>query len=379
MKYNWKRNCKSFMGNHACDMVKYNNMENCEACNFYEQYTKKILIIKLGATGDVLRTTTLLQAIKAKYGNPIIYWLTTEYNKAILENNTFVDKILVHNNDTILRIQQEKFDVLYSLETDTPGTLLANLVKAEEKYGYYFHEDGHPATFNQAADYYLETQFSERLNKENRKTYQEMMFEAMELKYNKEDYILRLGEKELNYAKNFYSIYGITEKDFLIGINLGAGTRWPSKNWNKDKILELIKRIKRESNYKIIILGGQNEEKTMAYFMEQLRKESMQAIFNNPNNSLREFISLINRCDIVITMDSLAMHIALALKKKTVALFFTTPPWEIEEYGRIKKISSPLLDKHYFIDEHNEELSNSIKPNDVLLAIQEIIRGEQRL
>ncbi len=374
MLYNWKRDCKSFMGNYACDMVKYENVESCEACKFYDKYTKKALIIKLGATGDVLRTTTLLQAIKAKYGNLMIIWLTTDYNKAVIENNPLVDKVLVYSPETILRLQQEKFDIIFSLETDTPGTLLANLTRADEKYGYYFHEDGYPVAFNKAADYYLETQFSDKLNKENRKTYQEMMFEAMELPYKKEDYILNLTEKDLSYAKNFFSLYNIQENDFVVGVNMGAGSRWPSKSWNKDKVVELIRRIKRESDFKILILGGPNEEKLMSHFMSAIHKENISCIFNNPNNTLREFMSLVNRCNVVIATDSLALHIAAALKKRTIALFFATPPWEIEDYGRIKKLVSPLLEKYFFMDEYSEDLANSIQPNEVMLALNDIVK-----
>ncbi len=373
MQHNWKRDCRSFLGNYACDMVKYNDVESCEACDFYEQYTKKVLIIKLGASGDVLRTTSLLPAIKAKYGNPMISWLTTDYNKAIIENNPLVDKIFVYDTDTVLRLQQEKFDVLFSLETTTPGTLLANLVRADEKYGWYFHEDGHPSSFNQAADHYLETQFSDKLNMENRKTYQEMMFEAVELPYNKQDYILKLSEKDLAYAKNFFSLYGVKDDDFVVAINPAAGSRWRSKNWSKERVVEFVRRLRRESDFKVIILGGPEEVDLMSFFMNQFNKENISVIFNNYNNTLGEFMGVVNRCNVVIATDSLALHIAAALKKNTIALFFATPPWEIEDYGRIKKFVSPLFDKYFFTDDYVEELASSIQPNDVLLAIKDYL------
>ncbi|MBI4453993.1 lipopolysaccharide heptosyltransferase I, partial [Candidatus Woesearchaeota archaeon] len=36
----------------------------------------KILVIKLGAIGDVIRTTTILHGLKAKYKNCKIDWIT---------------------------------------------------------------------------------------------------------------------------------------------------------------------------------------------------------------------------------------------------------------------------------------------------------------
>jgi len=90
---------------------------------------------------------------------------------------------------------------------------------------------------------------------------------------------------------------------------------------------------------KVLLFGGKKEEE---------RNKEIVSLVNNPklidtgcNNTLREFFSLINLCNILITSDTLALHIALALKKKVIALFGPTSPNEIEMYGLGKKIVSP--------------------------------------
>ncbi len=65
MRYNWKRDCRSYLGKYACDSIRFENYTSCEDCKFYEPIGEKILIIKLGAMGDVLRTTPLLSALKS--------------------------------------------------------------------------------------------------------------------------------------------------------------------------------------------------------------------------------------------------------------------------------------------------------------------------
>ena len=57
-------------------------------------YKMKIVIIKLGELGDVLRTTPILEAIKAKYPDSEITWITEPESKEILEGNKLVGKIL---------------------------------------------------------------------------------------------------------------------------------------------------------------------------------------------------------------------------------------------------------------------------------------------
>src|SRR3989344_9601424 len=113
----WNRDCKSFPGIYPCHIMTSENYESCEECIFYEKVSKKILIIKLGAIGDVLRTTPILSVIRKKYGNSAkIVWLISEESKDLLKYNELIDEILVYNQDTILRLQQEKFDILYYLE-----------------------------------------------------------------------------------------------------------------------------------------------------------------------------------------------------------------------------------------------------------------------
>ena len=366
----WKRDCKSFPGIYACDIMTAERYKDCNGCPYYEPYTKKILIIKLGALGDVLRTTPLLHAIKKRYGNPLIYWLVKEESKPFLENNIYIDKILIYNLDMILRLMNEKFDILYSLEIDYPAIGLANLIKAEEKFGFFANEDGHPAIFNKEAKHYLEMVFSNHLKKENRKSYQEIIFEICKMKYNKEEIILELTNKDKSYGTLFMKKHHIKKSDKIIGVNIGAGPRWIAKSWNIGLIIELIKKLYK--NYKVLLLAGPEEVRIQKDILLKLKKEKIIVIPNNPQNNLKEFASVMNICSLIITGDTMALHLAVGLKKEVVALFFCTPPWEIESYGKIKKIVSPLLDNNLFSEEYNEELSNSISVKEVFKTIEQI-------
>ncbi|MCX7610459.1 MAG: lipopolysaccharide heptosyltransferase family protein, partial [Ignavibacterium sp.] len=88
-----KRDCKHFPGDHPCIYHKTEGIK-CENCNYYEPITFKILIIKLDAVGDVLRTTSILPGLKEKYPQGHITWLTRENAKEIFYNNNFVDRVL---------------------------------------------------------------------------------------------------------------------------------------------------------------------------------------------------------------------------------------------------------------------------------------------
>ncbi len=351
MKYKWNRDCRSYIGRYACDLVRSEDYTSCEDCPFYEPTGKRVLLIKLGAMGDVLRTTPLLRAIKEKYGNCHITWLVNKESKDFL-NSPRVDRVLEYSFENILRLTSEDFDVLISLEIDSPGTIVARNVNAKEKYGYFMDKDGYTSTFNKGADHYLERALSDKINKANRKTYQEMMFETADLPYNKEGYDFEFHEKKGEY----------------ILINIGSDLRWPSKQWAHEKIIRLIKML----NKTVMLAGGPKEEEAQQKLINLLEKEGIKVLANNCDNTLKEFVEVVKRAEVVITGDTMALHLSAALKKPTVALFFCTPDWEIEDYGLIKKIASPLLEEYWYTNDYVEKLVNSISPEQVYEKIKEL-------
>lgn len=328
-------------------------------------YCMKIIVIKLGALGDVVRTLPIVEVLKKKYPHSELYWVTKENAIDLFEGNFFIDKVF-----SIPFNSEEKFDALYNFDIDKEAISLASRIKAEKKYGFC-DNDGFPGAFNFGAEYYLNTLFDDELKKSNRKTYQEMMFDAAELPYNKELPKLYLNEKDLSYAKEFIKNNNIQFKNKLIGIHMGASPRWPSKTWSEKRLIEFIKEAKNKK-YEIMIFGGPDEINKIDILINKLKKIEINVFKNNPNNSIKEFASLINLCKKMICSDSFSLHISLALDKPTIGLFFCTTPHEVEDYGLLKKIVSPLYEKFFpeKQDQYSEELINSITTEEVLNCLE---------
>ncbi|MDD5331723.1 MAG: glycosyltransferase family 9 protein [Candidatus Nanoarchaeia archaeon] len=371
MQFKWNKNCKEFTayGGFACDLIKTEGYKSCEECKFYDPYSEKILIIKLGAIGDVIRTTPILTALRRKYENPQIIWLVKEESIDALKNNYLIDKIYIYNQETLLKLKYEKFDILYSLETDMPGTAIANEIKADKKYGFYLDEFGQPSAFNKEAEFIIEKALSDYLNKNNRKTYQQYIFEASHLPFTNEEPILNLSEHQRFFASEFLHKNNLRKEDKILGIHIGGGgKRWPSKVWHKDEVLKFIRLLK--DKYKVIIFSSTQEKEIQKELINN--PEIKNYVYpNNPENSLGEFIAVANLCETIVTGDSMALHVSTALKKKTIALFFCTPDWEIETYGRVKKLVSPLLMKYFFTDQYHEDLVKSITAEQVYSKLEQ--------
>ena len=97
---------------------------------------------------------------------------------------------------------------------------------------------------------------------------------------------------------------------FDIWLNWAVGDKWPNKAWPK-KAFERL---------------------------EYLLSKSYSVSWQEGLNSLHEYIEWINSCHLIVTNDSLGMHLAIALKKKVIALFGPSSSREVYLYERGTKL-----------------------------------------
>jgi ADP-heptose:LPS heptosyltransferase len=123
-------------------------------------------------------------------------------------------------------------------------------------------------------------------------------------------------------------------------------------------------------NYQLLLLGGQDEKDLMAGLYSKYNF----LIDTGYNYSLVEFAAIVNLCDMLITADTLALHIGTALNKKIIALFGPTSISEIDLFGRGKKITSPDDCKCYYNRYCTEKVScmEKITSGMVMKAISEM-------
>lgn len=328
---------------------------------------KKICIIKLGALGDVTRTLPILIGIKEKFPNSEICWITKKNALEIVKDSPQVNKVYTLPFET-----KEKFDILYNFDIEDEATILAKNISANEKYGFY-SKDGFAYGFNLGAEYYLNTLFDDETKKINKKTYQEMMFDLAELQYNKQHHPIYFSENDKSYAQNFIKENSLNTLR-LIGIHIGADSRWPSKIWHKEELKKFILKAKSQG-YEIILFGGANEIEKQKKLKKDLDDKGIKIYVNNPNNTIKQFASLVDICKIMVCSDSLALHVSLAMKKQTIGLFFCTPPNEIESYGLLRKLVSPMLYDFFpeKMDQYDEKLVKSISVDKVMTNLNSII------
>lgn len=328
--YKLKQHCRYFYSDRPCIYHKSEGLI-CPDCSRYEPVSFKILVVKLGALGDVLRTTAICEPLKKKYPESMIFWITEKNAIPILQGNRFVDRIIEKENalSFILRFD---FDLLISLDLDESGLILAGLAKAKEKKGFWFDENGIVQCSSQIAEEYFLLSHDDRLKKENKKTYQSFIAEIAGLT----DYgriIVPVSEGSRENARTFSEKNKLKGKKVL-GAIVGTGNRWITKRWPAKNFVDLFSMLE---DFKIIVFGGEEEKELMQKILKKSKKNAISAGYSN---SIDYFFGLLELCDIVVSCDTFGLHAAVGLGKKVVALFGPTSWSEIELYGNGEKIVS---------------------------------------
>jgi heptosyltransferase-2 len=256
----------------------------------------------------------------------------------LLAHNPFLDRIHSYTLEDIMPLLVEKFDLLISLDKEPASTSLAQKISAAQKMGFGMNEYGNLAIFNKAAEYAHRLGVDDNLKFfENKKTYQEIIAEAAEIDYKKDEYVFVLQEEVRRKAQDFFKKHRISRSKLAIGLNTGAGTKFETKQWPEEHFLRLSRDLKTKLKANVFLLGGVREKE----MNRALEKKSKFAVYDTGHdNSLLEFAGFISLMDLVVCSDTLGMHLAIALKKKVVALFGSTCPQEIDLYGRGAKLFS---------------------------------------
>jgi heptosyltransferase-2 len=171
-------------------------------------------------------------------------------------------------------------------------------------------------------------QQADQLKYDNRRTYQELIFEGLGWRFEGERYYLP------------EPIETALKGD--VAIARQAGPIWPMKNWAYYDQLEHA--LKRNG----LIVNVLPERSSVL--------EHMGDIWNH-------------RC--LVSGDTLPMHLALGSNVRCVTLFSCTSPWEIHDYGLQRKIVSPLIKEFFYRRGFVERATTAISLEEVVAAVLE--------
>ncbi len=284
-----------------------------------------VLFLKLGATGDVVRTTPLLRQFDGH-----ISWVAADKNLPLLQGLSHSVRAVSWENRW--EIADRRYELIINLEDDKETSGFLEELDHDRVYGAQLSKSGELTYTTDSQPWfdlslisnYGRAQADDRKLR-NRETYQTLVFKGLGLEFEGEKYLL--PPTELKGLRGDVAISSV------------AGAVWPMKKWA---------------------------------FYDDLQKELeacglvVNVLPTRP--SLLQHLDDVRGHQCLVSGDSLPMHLALGSGVKCVSLFTCTSPWEIHEYGLQRKIVSPRLEEFFYQRGWNEDATTAISLAEVLEA-----------
>jgi heptosyltransferase-2 len=313
---------------------------------------KRFLVINPFGIGDALFTTPLVRAIKNSYPDSLIAFWCNERVKDVLKNNKNIDKIFALSRGDIKRISQqsrfmgtkkflgllsglkkERFDISFDFSLDHRYSLISKILGIKRRIGFNYKRRGRFLTdkididgyhSKHVVEYYLDL----------------LKFIGVEAK--DKNLELSVPDSDKVKIKNILANQGINDKGSIIGIAPGAGASWGQdaalKHWPAVNFAQLADKIINEFKAQVLILGDKQETTIARQVVKAMHN---QAIDLAGKTNLDEFMAIIDNLRLLITNDGGPLHIAVALRVKTVSIF---GPVDDEVYGPY-----PASDRHIVV------------------------------
>ena len=346
--------CRFFKGDLPCKPHKKHGY-HCLDCPDYQKISKNILIIKLGAIGDVIRTTPILRKLRKEFQYAYITWLT--YSPDII-NSEWVDRILTVSPENIELLKRITFDWLLNLDKDSLAISLTDRINAKKKSGFTIDEYGHAKPISkEAEEHKWLTGLFDDLNKKNNRHYVEEIFDIAGYEFSNEEYILIAEPTGIEW--------NIDKNKKVIGLNTGCGGRWISRLWPIEYWIKLARNLL-EDGYEVVLLGGQQEDERN----KEIQNASGAKYFGY--YALKVFMDLLNQCDTIVTAVTMAMHLAVGLRKNLILFNNIFNKNEFYLYGRGEILEPDFNCDCYYIPVCPKDCMQYLKPEKVLEAIKRI-------
>ena len=272
---------------------------------------KKILIIKLGAMGDVIHSTIIATAIKQKHPDWQVDFLSTSYYADIIKTHPHIDNVIYFDATKrksytylfkmALDLFKTRYDIIFNLTRAMRNNLLARLAFPKKYKGKMCFET------SWVEEYFLTAKSVIR-----------------DIELPKRLYI-NLPDIDFDRVDN---IINDCPKPYII-ISPGGATDVSRQGriWSLEKWKELINKIQEDFSGTIFVCGSFKEKEKHA----ALKTGKAKVITGEINTA--EMSLLISKSDLMISGDTGPVHVASAYNIKTLVLLGSTSTDKIKPFG----------------------------------------------
>jgi heptosyltransferase II len=281
---------------------------------------KKILIIQTAFIGDVILTTPMIRWAKTGLHDPDIHVLVIPTTKNVLENNPYIDNIILYDKRgkdkglfgfirLIWKLKKANYSLIISPHRSLRSALIARFAGAEKRIG--FHNSSGALLFTDRVKYNPALHELDRdLSLLNFANLQITDRRPQVFPDNEDDRI----------AANIFRECNIQHQSGPVA--LSPGSVWSTKKWPEDYYKELVKLLVAQG-IPALLTGGPEDKACCDRIMAGITGP----VFNVAGKlTLRQSAAMYKKCAVLVCNDSGSMHLAVATGIPVIALFGPTIP-----------------------------------------------------
>ncbi|MDO8748102.1 MAG: lipopolysaccharide heptosyltransferase II [Candidatus Omnitrophota bacterium] len=296
-----------------------------------------ILIVNPFGIGDVLFTTPLIHTLKDAFPEGKLGFLCNKRAAPLLRNNPFINEIFIYERDDfkqlllvsklewlkgfssfIRQIKKARFDLAIDLSLSSNFGFFLWLAGIRKRIGYNYKNRGIYLTKSVKLSGYEDQHVVEYYNG---------LLELIGIEPKYQDLELYLSDEDKQCAESIFKEYRIDDSFPVIALSPGGGASWgieaKIKRWPEEKFALLVNKIIEKYKVTVIILGDLKERDLLLNIETELQ---CKVINLAGRTTLTQSAAIINKADLFIGNDGGLLHIASALKRKTISFFGPVDP-----------------------------------------------------
>jgi heptosyltransferase-2 len=307
---------------------------------------KNILIVKYGALGDVVRTSFFAKPLRTQilpiFSSVRLYWLTSPQSVPLLRFNPFID-VISTNPEELANID---FDVIYSLDDETEILNHVRQLNARKFFGASLNSDDNKTYCDQSSYWFdmgLLSRFgkirADELKRLNTRSHSEIFKNLFQVDC--VDYSFYNSD---NLNANFTAVMQrLSGGKQAIGLNAFAGKRWPSKALPDTVFPKLVQALSHltingQPVHLFLLGSGSDLRKNQDYLKSAVAPINISALDTDDN--VLDLAAAVRTLKLLVTADSLCLHLAVGQQVPTVSFFAPTSAAEIENLAHVRKLRS---------------------------------------
>ncbi|MGI9213453.1 MAG: glycosyltransferase family 9 protein [Methylococcaceae bacterium] len=305
-----------------------------------------ILIIRLGAMGDVIMATGLISALRARYPEAHIDWLTESTYADLLNHHPQLDglilwpraywrdlgrqgryvTVLSEARTLIQRLRNNRYDLVLDVHGLLKSGVWAWLAGGVLRVGLGSRE-GSQWLMTETLDRHSD---SPLMGKEYRKL-------AAHLGAETSDFLpqVSIAPDDTALATQLLQAHGIKHRPVVFA----PFTTRPQKHWFRDRWLALAADLSRTSQCRVILLGGPGDADEARHWAERGGDHLVNLV---GQTRLGVAAALIAQARVLVGVDTGLTHLAMVLNIPTVALFGSTRPYLTPHHPRASVLYQPM-------------------------------------